>query len=175
VLALLILLVPILDIALLVRMGEAFGTDVALVFAAGGFLVGMAVLRRTGFALLAAWRRAMTARKPADEALGALLWIGAGLLFMLPGPMSDLLALALLLPPVRRRAAGWLRSRAEVSSSSHVVIRFGSVRDAQPPRDLDPDPRVIDADWYPSGDQPKNSVQIREDENRRRLEGPDDK
>ncbi len=169
-LPLLILLVPILDFALLVRMGEAFGAEAALVFAALGLLIGVAVLRRTGFAVLAAWRRAMTAAAPEDEALGALLWIAAGLLFMLPGPMSDLLALALLLPPVRRRAAGWLRRRAEMSASASVssanvhvrVVRFGSVRGAQPPRDLDPQPPVIDADF-----------EVREDP-RGRLEGRDD-
>lgn len=76
---------------------------------AGGFLVRSEGLR--------AWRRLQSARRsggPAgDEVLYGVIGLGAALLLAVPGYLSGLAGLVLLVPPVRRLARGRLRRATE--------------------------------------------------------------
>lgn len=113
---LLILALPLIEIALFIVVGRAIGVfwTLALVVAAG--LLGAFVLRAQGLAVLARLRDSYGRREvPGRDILNAMLIGLAGGLLILPGFFSDAVALLLLLPPVRGLIYGFLSSRIVVA------------------------------------------------------------
>ena len=103
-LALLALLIcwPIAELLVAIQVAHAIGVLATIVLLLAGWPLGMWALRSQG---AAAWRRLGEAiaqrRTPAREvADGALVLIG-GILLMIPGFITDVLALVLLAPPSR--------------------------------------------------------------------------
>jgi UPF0716 protein FxsA len=101
-LAVVFLIVPIVELAVIIQVGQAIGAleTIALLIAVsvlGGWLVkreGAGVLRRISTAVNAG-------RVPGRELADGALIIFAGALLITPGFLSDCLGIALLLPPVR--------------------------------------------------------------------------
>lgn len=131
---------PIAEIAVLVKLGGGVGWPLTLGLVFGTGLAGAAVARMQGWRSALRIRRQMAAGElPAAEVFDGLLIGAAGLLLLLPGAITDVLGLALLVPPVRkfvRRAAmSWVRRRFEVQV----------IASSPPPGDEIIDARVIDA------------------------------
>jgi UPF0716 protein FxsA len=98
----LLLLGTAIEITVLVLIGSVIGVlpTVALVVLAT--IVGVALLRREGTRTLAALRaKVRSGQQPQGEMLDGVLIAAAGILILLPGFVSDLLAIALLFPPTR--------------------------------------------------------------------------
>ena len=101
-LAVVFLVVPLVELAVIIQVGQAIGVleTIALLIAVsvlGGWLVkreGMGVLRRISGSVDAG-------RVPGRELADGALIILAGALLITPGFVSDVLGIALLLPPVR--------------------------------------------------------------------------
>jgi UPF0716 protein FxsA len=101
-LAVVFLVVPIVELAVIIQVGQTIGAleTIALLIAVsvvGGWLVkreGAGVLRRISTAVNAG-------RVPGRELADGALIILAGALLITPGFLSDCLGIALLLPPVR--------------------------------------------------------------------------
>lgn len=122
-----ILLWPLAEIAAFVVIGDQVGAlnTVLLVIASG--LAGVAILRRQG---LAALRSARAEGPPAaGQVLDGLAVAVAGVLLLLPGFLSDALALALLVPGVRR-GLGALAARHAVGAGGAFRFRAGAARRA---------------------------------------------
>jgi UPF0716 protein FxsA len=111
-LLLVVALVPLIELALLIRLYRATDllTTVGLVLGTG--LLGAAFARKQGFAI---WRRIQTqlaqGKAPAHELVDAFLVVIAGAMLILPGILTDIAGLLLLLPPVRKLFRGWLARR----------------------------------------------------------------
>lgn len=102
VLALLFVVVPIVELYLLIQIGQAVGPlpTVGLVVLMG--VVGAALARAQGFATLARIQREMAEGKvPTAALLDGVLILAAALLMITPGVLTDLLGVSLLIPPVR--------------------------------------------------------------------------
>lgn len=136
--AILLLFLPLLEIAGFVFVGGRIGIAYTLLLVVCSVLVGMAILRRQGFQALTRLRqREMPRDMPAERFFDTALLLLAGLLLIVPGFVSDAVALLLLLPFVRRYLARRL--------ASHVVVV--NVDASMPPRDPGPSkPRTIDLD-----------------------------
>ena len=93
---------PILEIGLLIRAGQSFGFwRLALIVVATAMLGG-AVIRRTGLAVLIRARAQMERRRSGFEPLfDGIVQLTAGMLLIFPGLISDAIGLILLIPPVR--------------------------------------------------------------------------
>lgn len=112
-----LLALPILDVISLIKAGAVLGflPTLALVLAAG--TLGTWLVRHQGFAVGRSVQASVAeGRLPVVAAFdGACLLVAGGLL-VFPGLVSDALALALLIPPVRallrRAAARWLRAQS---------------------------------------------------------------
>lgn len=93
---------PILEIGLLIRAGQAFGFwRLALIVVATAMLGG-AVIRRTGLAVLTRARAQIERRRSGFEPLfDGLVQLTAGMLLIFPGLISDVIGLVLLIPAVR--------------------------------------------------------------------------
>jgi UPF0716 protein FxsA len=137
VLAVLFVVVPILEIYLIVQLGQAVGPWWTILLLIGAGVLGSVLVKREGGR---AWRALQDAlashRMPATElADGALILIG-GTLLLTPGFMSDVVGLFVILPftrPVARRAlAAVVRRRLVVMTArrpGHTEVIRGEVVD----------------------------------------------
>lgn len=106
---LLFVAVPILELALLIWIGQAIGVlptigIVLLTGAVGAVLArsqGVAVLRRIGEEL-------EVGRAPMGALVDGLLILVGAVLLLTPGVLSDLTGIALLFPPTRGPVKRWL-------------------------------------------------------------------
>lgn len=97
---------PLLELVALIAMGGRLGLGGTLLYLVGTVLAGLAVLRLAPFAGVAAVAEGMRRGElPASAVLETALIGLAGVLLLVPGPLSDVMALVLLLPPLRRRLA----------------------------------------------------------------------
>lgn len=123
---LLFTIVPVVELFLLIQIGRRIGAvpTVALVLLTG--LVGAALARREGLATLARWRSALSQGRIPEEGLvgGALVLVG-GVLLVTPGVITDVVGLALLFGPTRRRIAPLVRRwvAARMADGTVRVIR----------------------------------------------------
>lgn len=98
-----LLVVPIAEIATFVWVGSRIGVGATLLLVVIGIMVGLWLVRLQGFAT-AGKVQAMIARgeSPAQGMLEGLALLAAGVLFLVPGFLTDIAALLLLIPPLRR-------------------------------------------------------------------------
>ncbi len=104
------------ELASLVLVGSYVGWLGTLGLLAGGFVLGMLILTGRGAATIRQVLMSLRhARSPAPALMDGALLALAGVLLITPGFASDLIALALFLPPVRAkvraRAQGWFWAR----------------------------------------------------------------
>ena len=137
-----------LEIFVFIQVGQWIGFGAAILALVAVSLLGAWLVKREG---LGTWRRAQAQMRageiPAGEAVDGALIAGAGVLLLMPGFVTSVLGLLLLLPPLRWPARRWVRSHRFVRTGNAVYGRVIDVRDtAGPP----PEPRRP----LPPGDDP---------------------
>jgi len=145
-LLILLLLLPVLEIMLLVWLGMKTSFLLVVVLVVAASFVGSLIARRYG--LLRSIQRVQQeialGRPPGEALVDALLVALAGLLLMLPGLLSDVMAIALLIPASRRLIKGSLRRRFRpIVMTSQQFTTFDAV--STPARDEVIDVRVIES------------------------------
>ncbi len=102
VLFVLFVVVPIVELYVLIQIGQAIGVLWTIALLIADSILGAALMRSQG---RAAWRRfnvtLAEGRVPGREVIDAVLVIFGGALLLTPGFLSDILGLILLLPPTR--------------------------------------------------------------------------
>ncbi len=127
-LALLFVIVPIVELVLLIRLGQIVGLlpTLALVVATG---VGGAILARAeGLRVLFAFQRELASgRIPGQALLDGISVLVGGAFLLTPGVLTDLAGFSLLLPLTRRWIQGRVRGRIqrEIEAGSIRVVAFG--------------------------------------------------
>jgi UPF0716 protein FxsA len=113
-------------------------------------LMGSALSRREGGKVWRGFQASLAEGRPPEHGIidGMLVLLG-GVLFLLPGILSDVLGLALFIPPLRRALAGALRGRIarELEVRPPVVHPFAQRRiegSSAEPGPASGSPRVID-------------------------------
>ena len=117
-----LLLAVVLELAVFVGVGRAlgFGVAVLLVFAAS--LLGLVLLRREGMRAWRGFRAAAAAgQPPGGQVTDGLVGLAGALLLAVPGLVSGVVGLLLLVPPVRRLARAGVRRATERRVSSMVA------------------------------------------------------
>jgi UPF0716 protein FxsA len=117
--SLLVLALPLAEIALFILVGGWIGLWPTLGLTVASTLAGGWILRTQGLRTAAGLRGAMDrlADPTGPMAHGAMILL-AGVLLILPGFLSDTVALALLVPPVRRLILARLAGRVTVRTTS---------------------------------------------------------
>lgn len=102
----LVFILPALEIVVLLLVGEEIGVVNTMLILLGAVALGMAVIKFLGAAALREFQDAVRRGAPPLDALrdGAVT-LGAGVLLILPGFVTDVIAIGLLLH------AGWVRLR----------------------------------------------------------------
>jgi len=104
------MIVPILEILILIKLGRAFGfwNTVFLVIGAG--LLGAALARFEGMRSWSNFQKALQKKEmPGEHVVDALIIYFAGILLIVPGLLTDLAGIFLLIPWTRFFAKRWLR------------------------------------------------------------------
>jgi UPF0716 protein FxsA len=100
--------IPILEIALLVKLGQWFGVLPTIALVLGTAILGTYVLHRQGFKVLARVMDSINAGKtPVAPAVDGAFLMAAGGLLIAPGVITDCIGLLLLIPQLRHRIAAW--------------------------------------------------------------------
>jgi UPF0716 protein FxsA len=132
VLGLALIALPVLELALLIKTGQAIGfwATLGLLLAAG--VLGAMIMSHQGISVARKTREAIAlGRPPVGPVLDGAFLLLAGALLISPGFLTDVLALALLVPPVRRKMARWcVRSLVE---RAHVQARMYEARSQRRP------------------------------------------
>ncbi len=107
-LPILLLLVPLVELYVMIRVGSEIGALITVVLVVGTAMWGLAMMRAQGFSTMQRMQRAaQRGEVPAVQALeGVAVGLG-GMLLLFPGFLTDGLGLLFLIPPTRR----WLIRR----------------------------------------------------------------
>jgi len=143
---LLLLIFPVLELFVFVKVAGAIGFLPALLLILAGSGLGLLVMRVAGLATALRARESLQRGElPAQEMFqGLTLAIGGGLL-LIPGFISDVLGLICLLPVTRHFAARKLRAGAEAQAARQRAFRDDPAS-AQPREGLQR-PTVIEGEY----------------------------
>lgn len=133
-LALSVLALLVAEVYTLIRVGGAIGPAPTILLLIAAAVAGSWLVRRQGTAVLARVRAALEhGEMPAQALVEGAVLLAAGFLLMLPGLLSDGVALLLLVPPLRH----WLVRR----------LGRGAAVATERPAGPRPGRRVIEGDW----------------------------
>lgn len=129
-LVLLFTVVPLLDLWLLLAIGEQIGFWATIGLTIFTAVLGAYLAKREGRRVIAKWHQAVQAlRVPEEGVLSGVLVLAGAVLLVAPGVLTDAMGILLLVPPTRRFVAGLLRGRLEHRFSAHSMTSGGfSVR-----------------------------------------------
>ncbi|MFA1675974.1 FxsA family protein [Rhizobium mongolense] len=149
-----VLLLPLAEIAGFVIVGRAVGLLATLGLVVLSVVIGMALLRRQGIGILQ--RMSTEGRNgvlPGRELLRPAMLVIASLLLIVPGFISDIIAIALFIPAVRDLAWNYIRKRfviVETKRGSTASQSSGFSNQSKP------DSKVVDLDEDDYRREPNN-------------------
>ena len=113
---------PIIEIAVLLKVGSGLGVLVTLLLVIATAVLGAILVRQQGLSSLARFRREVDAgHAPAFELIEGLMLLIAGAVLLTPGFVTDAFGFAMLVPAIRRGLAQMMLSRAVVHSSAQAT------------------------------------------------------
>lgn len=146
-LLLLFILVPVVELILLISIGQWMGTlpTIALIILTGA--LGAYLVKLQGVQVLNQIRGEFrTGRLPAGALVDGAMVLVAGALLMTPGILTDTLGLLCLVPATRRVIKGytWTRLERAVRNGNLFTARFQRSPSSRPSEDV----IIIDPDDY---------------------------
>jgi UPF0716 protein FxsA len=133
----LFIVLPIAEIYVIVKVGEAIGILPTLAILLLDGFIGAALARSQGVAAWARFNRALAeGRVPAKEVLDGAMVIVGGAFLLAPGFITDAIGLLLLLPPTR----AILRAPLVRVAQRRMLFRVGTYGPQRPPRGPDGGP-----------------------------------
>lgn len=147
---LLFLIFPILELYVFFKVSSSIGFFPALLLIFAGSALGVLVVRVAGLATALRARESLQRGVfPAEDMFHGLMLALAGGLLLIPGFISDVVGLVLLLPFVRRLFASKLRSRAEAQAMRQRAFAEDPFEGARPgPQGRVPrEPNVIEGEY----------------------------
>jgi len=107
---------PLLELAILIKIGEYLGVAGTILLVVATGVMGVTLARLEGFRVFLRVQEDLShGRMPAPHLLDGLMILMAGLLLVTPGLITDTVGFALLVPGVRsflkQRLRGWLERK----------------------------------------------------------------
>lgn len=139
--------VPVIEIALFILVGGWIGLWPTLGLVVLAAVAGMSLLRSQGQSAVARLRQGVVQESdPSEQIVRGAMRLLSGMLLIVPGFLTDIVALILLIPQVQTAAFAALRHRARMQgmamSMTQTMDAGGSTARPAPRAD-----RVIDADF----------------------------
>lgn len=125
-LALLFVVVPLVELALLIQVGQVVGLGPTILLVLLTGVGGAALARREGLRTLSSIQRDMASgRIPGDALLDGAAILFGGALLLTPGVLTDLFGISLLVPVTRRwfasRMRHWFQRQLDAGTVRWVV------------------------------------------------------
>jgi UPF0716 protein FxsA len=147
-LVILFILLPIAEIYVIVRVGEAIGILPTLALLIVDGFLGAALARSQGRAAWVRFNRALAeGRVPGREVFDGAMIIVGGAFLLAPGFITDAIGLVLLLPPTRAAFRGLVArmARRRMTMAPRVIFFGGGARGPGPhPYDVEGSAREVD-------------------------------
>ena len=144
-LILIFIVVPIIELYVIIQVGEAIGVWWTIALLIADSLIGSWLMRSQGRSV---WRRfqetVQAGRMPHREVADGVLVIFGGALLLTPGFVTDFLGLFLILPPTRALVRRTLMRRITFGLVSGRYPQGGGGR--PPGRDYDVEGTAVDSD-----------------------------
>src|SRR6478672_11928914 len=137
-LVLLFIVVPILELYVIIQVGQLIGVWPTLALLLADALLGSLLLRHQGRGAWQRFNKALAERRfPGKEVADGLLIVIGGTLLLAPGFLTDIVGLFLLIPPTRAIARAVLR---RFTIGRFTVVGMGGASGAGPfgPGSADP-------------------------------------
>ena len=122
----LFILVPLLELYVLIKIGGYLGAFQAIALIVLTALLGILLVRFEGLRKLQQIKQSLSQGiVPAEEMVDGLLIFVAGILLIIPGVLTDLFALVLLIPYTRTLFKRWLRRRFDrMVTAANVRLQY---------------------------------------------------
>ncbi len=112
VLVLLFIVVPIAELAVIIQVGQSLGVLQTLFLLVAVSIGGAALVRVQGLVTIGRARQRLAAgQMPEDEMVAGIAIVIAGALMLTPGFITDVVGVALLIPPIRQILVALVRRR----------------------------------------------------------------
>ena len=139
---LLLILWPVAELAVAIAVAEAIGVALTVLALIISWPVGMWLARSEGRSAFHRLSLAVSAgRPPGREVVDGVLIMLGGVLFVIPGFITDVIGAGLLLPPLRALARGFVVRHAQ-SRAVRAAARFSGA----PRADYDAEATATDID-----------------------------
>lgn len=115
--------VPLAEIAVFIKVGEIIGIAATIALVVLTAIVGVALLRQQGLAVLARAQAALDAGElPVDSVIDGVCLLLAGAFLLTPGLLTDVAGFLLLIPAFRRGLARWVLTKIRESDRFEVHV-----------------------------------------------------
>ena len=121
------IVVPLVELWLLMRVGEFLGAGRTIMIVVVTGVVGAAAARRQGASMLRLIQADLASgQMPAPHMLDGLMILIGGLLLATPGLITDTIGFLLLIPVIRNEIRQWMRRKLEQKLKDGAIeVRFG--------------------------------------------------
>ena len=145
-LALLFVIVPVLELILLIQLGQIVGLGLTLALVVFTGVAGAALARAEGLRVFFSFQKELASgRLPSQPLLDGISVLIGGAFLLTPGVLTDVAGFSLILPPTRRWIQKRVRARLEKSikegTINMVVMTPGGWQQAGTPPDA---PKPLD-------------------------------
>ncbi|MFV1951304.1 MAG: FxsA family protein [Nitrospinota bacterium] len=122
---LLFTLLPVIELAILIKVGTVIGTLNTITLVIGTAVVGSFMVRKEGIGVIYRFQRNMREGIfPAEELIDGAMVLIAGALLVTPGFVTDIIGFLLVFPVSRRRIKILVRRHIEKKISSSINIHM---------------------------------------------------
>ncbi len=144
----LLLLLPVIEIWLLIVIGDEIGALPTIAWLILAAIIGINLIRYLGVATMFSINQQLRRGEvPAQAVVGGMMMGVAGVLLVIPGFVSDFIAVLLLIPPLRRGLLNrWLRN-VRVKSAHFQGNVYDAEAEAPPPRESDKIGRTLEGEY----------------------------
>jgi UPF0716 protein FxsA len=148
ILLLMFIFVPVVEIGVLIHVGGSIGLWPTIGLVLITAFVGASLVRSQGLqTLLSVQQRLQQGELPAQQIFEGMLLAVAGVFLLIPGFVTDLVGMVILLPAPRAIIARYLMTRIRLQSSAkgfHSTDNHGSTFDGEFERKKDDDQDKLD-------------------------------
>lgn len=121
-------LIPVIELAILIKVGSFIGIGYTILLVIGTALVGAYLVRLEGFNIMTRFQRNMSeGRFPAEEIFDGAMVLVSGALLLTPGLVTDLFGFLLVFPPSRGVIKGYLKKYVRARTNT-ITIEPGDFR-----------------------------------------------
>jgi UPF0716 protein FxsA len=136
------IVVPLAELYVILKVGDAIGAVWTILLLAADSVLGSVLLRSQGRSVWQRFNEALgTGRMPHREVMDGVLVIFGGAFLITPGFLTDIVGLALLIPPtraiVRRLVARRLGRRVAVRTTGQADVEGSATEYHTPPGRLE--------------------------------------